>query len=71
MKFIPISKAKIKINDSVFLRFDTGAFGYGTLIERKETAAGMEYTFDIGRDLSGEEIRATNVTHIAVPKFAE
>lgn len=71
MKFIEISKAKLKINDKVFLRFDDGTFGYGSLFMRKETANGVEYTFDAGYDKDGDNVFATNVTHIAVPKFAE
>ncbi len=71
MKFIPISKAKLKINDKAFLRFEDGTFGYGALYERKETAEGMQYTFDIGNDAMDQDLLTTSVTHIAIPKFAE
>lgn len=67
MKFIPIEKAKLKINDKVFVQLEDGSFGYGQLIERKETEAGMEYTFRVGGTY-GEASENTNVKYIAVPK---
>lgn len=70
MRFVPIEKAKIKINDSVFLQFEDGTFGYGKLIERKETAEGMQHTFKVG-DPNGEAFDCIHVKYIAVPKFAE
>lgn len=70
MRFIPVLKAKIKINDNAFLQFEDGTFGYGKLIERKETADGIQHTFKVG-DPDGEAFECSQVKNIAVPKTTE
>jgi hypothetical protein len=69
MRFIPIEKAKLKINDKVFLQLEDGSFGYGRLTERKETAEGMDYTFEVGT-LEDSPEETTKVKFVAIPKPA-
>lgn len=70
MRFIPVLKSKIKINEYAFLDIEGIGFGYGKLIERKETADGIQHTFKVGNP-DGEAFETTKVKNIAVPKTTE
>lgn len=76
MKFIPVNKTRnLLFNDPVITKNDKGEIGLGKLMEKKQTAKGIEHTFQMAtfdqKNDDDDSVFVTNITHVCIIKSKE